>query len=188
MIIINVRGTHGSGKSTLVRSVLNRYPNTHLGTGKKPDGYKVSIPWLPDPLYVVGSYETACGGCDGIQPYSLIWPRVENWAASGNVLFEGALVSNSYGTIGAASEGYGDRFVFAFLDTPVDVCLTRINARRLVRGEQSPVNPHHCERIHKSNATVMGKVKGKNRRYEVLDHRRPLPQLLGLLLKSIKGK
>lgn len=183
MTIINIRGTHGSGKSTVVKRVLERYGSTRLGNDKKPEGYRVDLPWGKQ-LYVVGSYETACGGCDAIQPYSLIWPRVVEYAQLGHVLFEGALVSSSYGNIGRASEEYGDQFVFAFMTTPLEVCLQRIAARRLARGDTRPLNPKNTEGKLRSIQGSLPKIIALGRRVVMLDYRHPLPQLLGLLLHA----
>ena len=131
-MIINIRGTHGSGKSTVIKQLLKLYdaePEYHAD-GKKIRGYRFTLGSVPRDVYVAGSYATACGGCDGIQPYADIWPRIVEYAAKGHVLFEGALVSSSYGNIGRASEAYGDQMVFAFLNTPLQMCLERIVRRR----------------------------------------------------------
>lgn len=181
-MIINIRGTHGSGKSTVIRQVMERYRLQPMGyDGRKCAGYSGNT--LFGAIAVVGSYETECGGCDAIQPYAKIWPRVTSAHDIGfHVLFEGALVSNSYGNIGRDSEVYGDNFVFAFLDTPLEVCIERIRARRLARGNTKPFDPNKSVvRIYKSNQSVMAKCKVLGRRVVILDHRRPLPKLLGLL-------
>lgn len=180
-MIVNIRGTHGSGKSTIVRTLLDQYDSPPLGLGKRPEGYAVNVPSLDRPLYVVGSYETACGGCDGIQPYALIWPRVVQYAALGHVLFEGALVSSSYGNIGRDSEAYGTEFVFAFLDTPLEVCLARIAARRKARGDDRPVNPKNTQVKYDNIRKSLPKIRDEfRRRVVILDHRKAVSQLLGL--------
>lgn len=137
MTIVRLNGTHGSGKSTVATKIM-RYLNTVVIMGeKKPDGYLVTLPaGSRKKLYIVGPYETACGGCDAIQPFADIWPRVR-WADSHgyHVLFEGALVSTTYGAIGKESERFTtDHFLWAFLDTPLEVCQSRVNARRAERG------------------------------------------------------
>lgn len=181
-MIISLRGTHGSGKSTVVKTLLNRYNATEIPGEKKPDGYWFNIPWLTKPVHVVGSYRTACGGCDSIQPYSLIWPRVEAYAEKGHVLFEGALVSSSYGNIGRSSEKFGDEIVFAFMDTPLETCLKRIEARRLTKGNQKPLNPksttEKMKNVQRSIRVIRDEVK---RRVVMIDYRKATAQILGLL-------
>lgn len=187
MTIINIRGTHGSGKSTIVKTLIDRYNALPVGDvfNKKSLGYVLTLSWLDHDVYVVGSYETACGGCDAIQPYADIWPRVEHYAAMGHVLFEGALVSSSYGNIGRSSEAYGNDFVFAFLDTPLSVCLERIAARRRARGDERPVDPKNTAFKHAACLKSIPKIRDEfKRRVVVVDHRKAVAQILGLLLNG----
>lgn len=183
-MIINIRGTHGSGKSTVVKTILDRYESDVESSNDKgkPNNYIVSIPWLKRKLYVIGSYVTACGGCDGIQPYTEIWPRIEKFAELGHVMLEGALVSSSYGNIGRASEIYGDDFVFAFMDTPIEVCIERIRQRRLSKGNDKPLNPANTikkfEAVERSIRII---TKDKCRNVVMIDHRRAVSQVLGIL-------
>lgn len=90
-MVINLRGTGGSGKSTVVRRIMELYSDiqprsikdvatdldTLVGTRNHPIGYECSPPigenedgyaifTLPQ-LFVVGHYEAACGGCDTIK-------------------------------------------------------------------------------------------------------------------------
>lgn len=134
-MIVSLRGTHGSGKSTVANKIISKYGGAGVwGTSRKAEAYQVDLPdgW---PLFIIGDYSTPCGGCDGIQPYSDIWPLVAKYAELGHVLFEGALVSTTYGSIGVESERYHDNFVFAFMDTPLELCVERVNARRAAKGK-----------------------------------------------------
>ena len=181
-LLVSLRGTHGSGKSHLVRQLLERYDAQPTDVDKKgrPNNYVMTLS-NGDKLFVVGSYVNACGGCDGIQPYSLIWPRVAKFAELGHVLFEGALVSSSYGNIGRSMESYGDRAVFAFLDTPLQVCLDRIQQRRLAKGNIKPLDPKNTiGKMNSCNGTISKIRDVFHRRVVVLDYRKALPQLLGL--------
>ena len=181
-MIINIRSTHGGGKSTIVKQLMEKFNAEPLQapTDKKPQGYVMKTPY--GELRVVGSYETACGGCDGIQPYDLIWPRVELYAEHGHVIFEGALISSSYGNIGRASEKYGNDFVFCFLNTPLDICLDRIKKRRAAKGNEKPLDPKNTkvkfDQVEKQYERFRDEFK---RRTVMLDYRKPLPTLLGLL-------
>jgi thymidylate kinase len=181
-MIISIRGTHGSGKSTIVKELLNKFDAEPLmvPNEKKPQGYVMKTPW--GQLRAVGSYETACGGCDAIQPYDLIWPRIELYAEHGHVIFEGALVSSSYGNIGRASEKYGSDFVFAFLNTPLGVCLERIKKRRAAKGNNKPLDPKNTQVKYDNVARSRIKMEGElGRRCITLDYRKPIPTILGLL-------
>lgn len=182
-MIINIRGTHGSGKSTIVKQLLERYKAEPLlaPNEKKPQGYIMHSPF--GDIRVVGSYETACGGCDAIQPYDLIWPRVVLYQQVGDhVVFEGALVSSSYGNIGRASLEYGDQFVFAFLNTPMSVCLERIKARRLAKGNTKPLDPKNTQYKYDNIEKSISKIRDEfKRRVVIVDYRKALQQILGLL-------
>ena len=138
-MIVRLNGTHGSGKSTTVTKLMKLYgatPSYADGDAKfkRPIGYKVELP--TGMLWVVGPYEIACGGCDSIQPFANIWPRVmmgvqNNW----HVLFEGALLSTVYGSVGREMELLDAAQVsWAFMDTPLAMCQARVNERRATRG------------------------------------------------------
>lgn len=188
-MIVNLRGTHGSGKSTVVRRILDRYEAQPEGQDKKgkPMGYVISLS-NGSKLHVVGSYKNDCGGCDGIQPYSEIWPRVVAYAARGHVLFEGALVSSSYGNIGRDSEVYGECFVFAFMDTPLEVCLERIRQRRLARGNDKPVDRRNTENKYNSILRSIPKIRDEfQRRVVMINHRQPVAQVMGLFYNNVQS-
>jgi len=185
-MIVSLRGTHGSGKSHIVRQILQRYNAQPERTDKKgrPVNYVMQLA-NGSSLYVVGCYVNACGGCDSIQPYSEIWPRIERFADLGHVLFEGALVSSSYGNIGRATERYGDECVFAFLDTPLEVCLARIQARRTARGDMRPINPKNTQGKFEGIMKSLPKIRDEfRRRILILDYRKAVPQLLRLFYED----
>lgn len=138
MTIVRLNGTHGSGKSTTATRVMNKYgfEKVHQDGQKRPIGYMSQLP-NGELLFIVGPYETACGGCDAVQPFARIWPLVEfGIERATHVLFEGALLSTTFGHIGTKSEQYGDDFVWAFMDTPMLKCQERVNQRRAVRGAE----------------------------------------------------
>lgn len=185
--IVSLRGTHGSGKSTVVTSIMKRYgaePVPQPGR-RKPLGYWVKLP--SGELFVVGPYETACGGCDAIQPYADIWPRIQSAADAGKaVLFEGALVSSSYGSIGRSLEPYGERVTYAFLDTPLEVCLERIRQRRAARGNLEPLNPHNTEFKLRSVARSRVTIESLGQRCVTLRYQRAVPDVLALLGVAVR--
>lgn len=187
-MIISLRGTSGSGKSYLVKELLRRFSAVPESTDPKgrPLNYVMSLD-DGSRLYVIGRYTNACGGCDGIQPYSEIWPRVVRLQESGHVLFEGLLLSSSYGTVGKASEAYGDRKVFAFMDTPLDKCLARVAARRAARGHDRPLNPKNTVNKHACVQRSIEVIRGLGRRVEIIDHERSVERILEILYEGGKG-
>jgi thymidylate kinase len=93
-MIISLRGTNGAGKSTIVRKILNQYPEIKalkLPDRRKPAGYICSKDLKQ--LYVLGHYEIDNGGIDTLKgTYNLdeIYKIVMDMHSFGcDVLFEG---------------------------------------------------------------------------------------------------
>lgn len=186
-MIVNLRGTHGAGKSTVIQRILCAFPHQVIMEpgGKKIWGYNVSLPLRK--LVIVGPYHTACGGCDAIQPYSEIWPRVEEaYRDVGNVLFEGALISCSYGSIGLSSEKYGSNFVFATLDTPLDLCIARVNLRREAKGKLPLSDTKNIEGKFHSTRTSHQRAINEGRQVKMIAHEHPTRDVLKLFGVNIR--
>ena len=142
--IIKLHGTSGSGKTTVARELMRDDPSPrHLlnMASRKPEAYEVSIPGLKDLLYILGPYTATCGGLDSLSDVNDHIRLLQHYAEIGHVFYEGLLGSEYYGRIGKVSEAYGNAHIFAFLDTPIEVCLARVQARRLARGNTKPLNP-----------------------------------------------
>lgn len=142
MTILNLRGCSGAGKSTLVHRFLAEHKHTPIygnpGGWKKKHiiGYRVHGPILTDGCYeytyVVGSYKTACGGCDSLSykgSHTDIENMIRRWAKNGNVCFEGLTISSSRTKWLGISKDFPGQFVWCFMDTPEEVCYERILAR-----------------------------------------------------------
>ena len=169
-IILSLRGTSGSGKTTVARKFLTDYPTVTLPdpNGKKHWGYEVDLSseGLAKKLYVIGSYANTCGGTDGISTQEEIADRALAAHPKGHVLLEGLLISkvgpNAITTQMLKPTG---AYVAAYLDTPLDLCLERVLARRKERGDDRPFNPQNTISAHKStfaackNLHAMGGVK-----------------------------
>jgi hypothetical protein len=159
-------------------------------SASKPLGHLVRLPEAK--LFIVGPYTTPCGGCDAVQPFADILPRVVEADALGwHVLFEGALTSTTYGAIGKASEAYGNRFAFAFLDTPLALCIDRVNRRRAARGAEPLSNNRNIESKFASisrlrSKLVLGEGGVPQRRVEIIDHEQPLRALMRLYNITIR--
>lgn len=152
-MIIDVRGTHGSGKSWVVQRLLSRLEDTYeliwglppeLASKRKKDIQLGRVyARTPQPLIVLGKYDdsTQCPGCDRIPSGRLI-PRLARESAEwGDVLMEGIIVSGSWRDYCAiAMDGFDYRWVF--LDTTLETCIGQVNNRRKERG-LGPVNEHN---------------------------------------------
>lgn len=142
--VINLRGTSGSGKTTIVRNILNHgnWINWMDPSGKKVWGYiNQQLGWA-----IVGSYENTCGGCDTIRTQDETEARIEqllDWGFS--VVFEGLLISTLSSRWIKFSQKVANRanMLFYYLNTPIEDCLNRIQARRQVAGNNRPFNPQN---------------------------------------------
>ena len=155
-IVVNIRGTSGSGKTTVVRKFLElphrvltrpkptqRNPNKQEVMGYEVDASSVGV---TKPVYVIGSYENVCGGCDTIPTQQEAADRaVAAWGSGGHVLMEGLLASAA-GMAGAVTMTLPkDHTVYGIMDTPLQTCVDRVMARRAARGETKPFNPANTE-------------------------------------------
>jgi hypothetical protein len=62
-------------------------------------------------------------------------PLLEKYGARGHVIFEGILISTCWGVIGEALDRRGADAAVSFLDTPLELCIERVKARRRERGD-----------------------------------------------------
>ncbi len=141
-MVIDICGTNGSGKSTIVRTIL-----TQLGSRKlygvcgikQPEAY--GCIFEGEPLFILGSYERVTGGVDNIQPYELILDLTRKYVAKGHVLLEGVVASGAYGRLKALLSQLKTPVVLLFMDTSLEVCIANTKKRRGARGEDKEFNP-----------------------------------------------
>jgi hypothetical protein len=183
-MIVNIRGTSGSGKSTLAKLAIEHFlclPK-HNEKGRVTEYLDVNRH-----LLVLGSYETECGGCDTIKTQDEIVTRVvvgERLAK--NLLFEGALVSTIAQRYLDLAALYPGRFIFAIMDTPLDLCLERVMERRARRGDERKLNPFRTVEKHNATKRFVNTVEAANAggaQYDLrwIDHTKPLESLLRML-------
>ncbi len=184
-IILRVAGTFGSGKTTAVREFLNGYPCETLMRGTKIAGYRLDMgeAGIKVPLFVIGKYDNTCGGTDAISTQAEIADRIMKAHPLGHVLYEGALVSASglAGQVTQAIHGTGCD-VYAFLDTPQDLCIERVKGRRLAAGNEKEFDPKNLVDKFESVANCYKNLR-KEGSYDVrlIDHREIHPALLEII-------
>jgi hypothetical protein len=175
-MIINIRGTSGSGKSTIMRKVMELYPEKVAfqlpveKPRKQPHGYMLrGAPGTTKDLCVLGHYETACGGCDTLPNYEFIFNMIRQAADKGNdVLFEGLLVTaDQKHTPQLVEDGYDVNVIG--LTTPVEECLEGIRLRRLARDNTDPVNPKNTLSKHKQGQGCINNMMERGVKCEYLD-------------------
>lgn len=145
-IAVNIRGTNGSGKSTIVRHIMDAHRAAggavvHYGraSGRRPLGYLLCGAPLVTDIFIPGHYETACGGCDTIKTVNEVYDLVNAHMAEGhNVLYEGIMVQDDVRR--AAHLARQQQLHVVALDVPIDDCLAAIRTRREARGDVRPLN------------------------------------------------
>lgn len=160
-MIINLRGTSGSGKSTIVRKVMERYASKSRVTEegrRQPIGYICARGARP--LAIIGHYETACGGCDTVPKMEKIYELVRKAHSNGmDVIFEGLLISADVNRTAALHEEGLPLTVIA-LDTPLDVCIDSVNERRHARNpDLPPVKTKNTESKYKGVKKSMERLR-----------------------------
>jgi hypothetical protein len=192
--ILNLRGTSGAGKSTVAHTLLKMF-NWKIveyggASGKKPMVYEITLRQNKPFLYLFGGYRTQCGGCDGITDYQTIVPLLlSKYAPKGDVLFEGLLISGGYGSVGRSmslAQSKGHQAVFALLDTPLDLCLRRVNERRRARGVMEPVNPRNTEQKFKAALSTHNRLLGEGHNCVMINHKHPVRDVLGYFNVQLK--
>lgn len=139
-MIIQVRGTSGSGKSTVMKKVME-----YLGEWEKVyrDGRKKPLYYRSDAGVILGHYESPCGGCDTIGSARAVYDLTQEILRENpnqSILQEGLLLSED---VKWTSQLPGVKV--AFLDTPLERCLSQIQSRRQAVGNDKPLNPSNTQ-------------------------------------------
>lgn len=159
--IIKIHGCSGAGKTTAVRSLMDMAEDAEkLWTPdqKKVEAYKLKLAGIVAPVFVLGSYENNCGGMDTVGSAKEAIMLVHQYESIGHVVHEGLLQSTYYGAMGKDSQRYGDRYIYAFLDTPIEICLQRVVARREANGSKNKFNPELTREKHRTIQNLMDKL------------------------------
>jgi uridine kinase len=181
--IIKIHGCSGAGKTTAVRQYMNScVPTRKIIVNDKPEAYQYGS------TYILGSYENTCGGMDTVESASQVMALLDKYSPQGDVIFEGLLQSTYYGAMGTHSRKWGDDYIYTFLDTPIDLCLERVVARRAASGRNNKFNPQLTRDKHATIETLRRKLEngaqmGFRHRVAILKHDGDLAAQLKELLK-----
>lgn len=142
--IVLIQGTNGSGKSTTVSKILNQFPNKPiygiLGP-RYPEAYKVDLP-LAEPLFILGPYQHGrSGGADHFKGFESVIHLLNKYNPKGHVLFECIIMAGVHGKVGTYMEQLGKDAAICFMDTPLEICIERVLARRQLIGNDKEFNP-----------------------------------------------
>jgi hypothetical protein len=184
-IIVNIRGTNGSGKSSAVRALMK-----HLGKPRaflfddKEAGYRFK---RTPPIFVLGKYKTACGGLDASFSYKGAADDVllclDLLAEKGHVVCEGVVAMSSYGferltCFADAQKAKGNNVIFALLDTPPELCVKRVRERRKVAENIAPFDPEKLLDKFVSLVRTQEQLQKAGYDARILPHEEPLQTLL----------
>ena len=201
--IVNVRGSNGSGKSSLVRQLMEYLgPADLFKFDGKPAGYRFSRP-DGQRIFVMGMYRTPCGGLDSTFSYrdaaDDVILCIDLLADKGHVVCEGVVAMSSYGfarlsSLATSQEEKGNHVVFALLDTPLEICIERTEARRAAKAtlkgkESKPFDPQNLSAKYHGVHKDQKRLAGAGYDCRMLPYQDPLPTLLQWLgLKEQKSQ
>ena len=184
-MIIQVRGTSGSGKSTAVRRFMEAFvagshasfDPVHVSGRKKPLYYKYGEE-PNESVVVMGHYESACGGCDTIGSAREVFEAVQEVGFKARVVIcEGLLLSEDTKW---SLQMPGLRAIF--LTTPLDTCLAQIKQRREAVGNDKELNPANTS----NRVATIERARVKLVQAGVPCFRLSANQVPGILLRWIK--
>lgn len=180
-MIVNIRGTNGSGKTTLMRQMMETYGyQPVLGEKGKHKGYDLN----GIGTYVVGSYTANCGGCDTIKTQDESKARIREYASKNyNVLFEGVLISTIFGPWLEFSRANGG-MVWAFLDTPLQLCLERIQRR----NGGKPVKEDQVRSKWEGMLRIQEKARAAGEQVVVLNYTNAFNDLMAVMAPALLRK
>lgn len=164
-MIVNIRGTSGSGKSFIIRQVMELYKGAknpvRVEKRKQPLGYTLyREPNDGPPLAIIGHYESPCGGCDTITKQDYIYELIRQAHDRGaDVMYEGLLLSAEFHRAYALHTD-GIPYLVIGLDVELSVCLDSVNQRRWTKDPtKPPVNPKTTTAKFKGVQNTMKKLQ-----------------------------
>lgn len=145
-MIINIRGTSGSGKTTAIRRLMEvlggKGLRMKIAGRNRPIAHVYERTAGLGSIALVGSYETVCGGCDTISHYDTCFGIIRQLEDKGveRVIYEGLRQS---GDVKRALELHneGRDLRVLSLTTPLEECLDAVRQRRLAAGNTKEFNP-----------------------------------------------
>jgi hypothetical protein len=182
-VFVNLRGPSGSGKSYIGHQFLEEFAYEELWE----DGWNKSKPKLVgyqliNGLYVLGPYRAPGGGMDLLSPHdrkaSLWWS--EKFIGEGRFIFLESLIFSSTVPpfLEVVARHPGERFVFAFLDTPFDLCIQRVYQR----NGGKPIKEENVRSHHAYMGRVARRLQDLGQRVVIIDHTRAYEQVKELFI------
>jgi hypothetical protein len=185
--VVAIKGTNGSGKSTVVRELIARLgKQSILRVNSKEAGYRCK--YEDGSLFVLGKYKTAaCGGLDSSFSYGGaaddLLLCIDKLAPQGHVVCEGVIAITSYGhhrmtRFADKLKRRGHRMIFAHIDTPAELCVARVKQRRQEAGNIKPFYPAKLLDKYQSILKSQEQLLAAGYDVRILPHEDPLDTLL----------
>lgn len=138
---INIRGGHGTGKTYISHKLLEDHAHDSLLEPEWIQGKHFALPncfRMPGnpSVHVVGRYKS---GMDGIFPQTIVEEMLHYWAPQGHVIWENVMVSANIGrwaVLANELKASGVHPIWMFMDTPLELCIERVFARRRAASEK----------------------------------------------------
>lgn len=141
-MIIDIRGTNGSGKSYPVHQLLKNHDHQVMDLITPYEVIDLTI--IPSlQTTIIGKYTTACGGADGVTKQDAItWALKHLYPNYKTVIVEGSIVASVYKRWRDLAVELGKpNYLFAFMQTPLEVCIQSVVSRRLAAGNAKQFDP-----------------------------------------------
>lgn len=144
---------------------MSRYPQRvriNKKERKRPLGYICY--GQARPLFVVGHYETDCGGCDTITSVQEVYDIVQEAHDQGfDVLYEGLLISAEFRRTLAMSQDPALEHTTIGIDITLEECLASVNARRRANYERRVAATNAYNAAREAKAVAAGRRAPKPR-------------------------
>lgn len=187
-MIVQLRGTSGSGKSTAMTRIMEMmggWQGVTVPGRKKPQLYHcVEAGWDKMKVTVLGHYESPCGGCDTVGSAAAVYDLIRE-VRDGNggvpILCEGLLLSEDTKWALKLKED-GEDVRCLFLTTPLAKCLEQIKGRREAAGNTKPLNEGNTT----NRVAVIERARRKLLEAGMSAHRCSADQAPGIVLNWLR--
>ena len=200
-LLLNIRGTSGAGKTTIVRRLIENNQVEHIepwGDKKKyetGEGFagaaKLTIDGFVNPVFLIGKYDMeGCGGLDTVYRQSHSIDMAIKYLEQGHVICEGLLTSGlGQGGIFCkrAMAEIPDKIRFLFLDTSLQQCIANVNTRRQEKGNMTPFDDSpnfHLTKKYNQIQNVIRSFKQLNYPMQMLEFERGYDQVIEILREA----
>lgn len=163
--VFDIRGTNGSGKSSLVRNILKRHKNELKLDEDIPYHF---IPELN--LCVLGRYDKQGSGVDNIKGSDRLQEFMRDKLKHHNVMLEGVIVSHVFERWDKMADSENWNYHFFYLKVDIEECIERVKERRAKNGNNKPYDPKNTIRFAEQTDRTIDKLRSNNRDITIIEN------------------